>query len=84
MVTFEGNPYPLADITNVNFLVVDATNTIAYVGEAVGVEDGLFEIVMTPEITGALTAGSNTLEVVVVSKLVAVPVSTSLTFVTVE
>jgi peptide/nickel transport system substrate-binding protein len=83
-VTFEGAPYALADIDNVNFLVVDATNSIAYVGEAVGVEDGLFEIVMTPEITGALTAGSNTLEVVVVSKLVAVPASVSLTFVTVE
>jgi peptide/nickel transport system substrate-binding protein len=83
-VTFQGEPYALADITTVNFLVVDATNQVAYVGEAVGVADGLFEIVMTPEITGALTAGSNTLEVVVVSNLVAVPVSVGLTFVTVE
>jgi hypothetical protein len=39
---------------------------------------------MTPEITGALTAGSNALEVVVVSNLVAVPAKASLTFVTVE
>ena len=83
-VTFEGAPYALDDITSVNFLVVDAANQIAHVGKAVGVEDGLFEIVLTPEITGALTAGSNTLEVVVVSNLVAVPVSDGLTFVTVD
>jgi peptide/nickel transport system substrate-binding protein len=84
MVTFQGQPYSLADITSVSFLVVDATNQIAYVGDAVGVEDGLFEIVLTSEITGALATGSNTLEVVVVSNLVAVPVSDALTFVTVE
>jgi uncharacterized surface protein with fasciclin (FAS1) repeats len=84
MITFQGEPYSLADINNVRFLVVDATNQIAHVGEAVAVEDGLFEIVLTPEITGALATGSNTLEVVVVSNLVAVPVSDGLTFVTVE
>ncbi len=83
-VTFEGAPYALEDIETVNFLVVDANNQIAHVGKAVGKEDGLFEIVLTPEITGALSAGSNSLEVVVVSKLVAVPVSDGLTFVTVD
>ena len=83
-VTFEGAPYALEDIETVNFLVVDANNQIAHVGKAVGKEDGLFEIVLTPEITGALSACSNSLEVVVVSKLVAVPVSDGLTFVTVD
>ena len=84
VVTFQGQPYPLADITGVSFLVVDATNQIAHVGEAVAVADGLFEIVLTSEITSALATGSNALEVVVVSNLVAVPVSDALTFVTVE
>jgi peptide/nickel transport system substrate-binding protein len=81
-VTFGGNPYPVDDIDNVKFLVLDAEGNVAHVGQAEAVEDGLFEITLDGEITGKLTAGSNRLEVVVVSKLVAVPSTDSLTFVT--
>ena len=81
-VTFGGAPYPVDDIDNVKFLVLDAEGTVAHVGEAEAIEDGMFEVVLDAEITGALTAGSNRLEIVVVSKLVAVPSTDALTFVT--
>lgn len=81
-VTFKGNPYPAADVDNVKFLVFDATGAVAHVGAATAVEDGLWEVKMTADITSKLAAGSNRLEVVVVSKLVAVPSFDALTFVT--
>ena len=81
-VDFAGEPYPLADIVEVKYLVIDATGNVAHVGEAVGVEDGLFELVLDADVTGNLEAGSNRLEVVVVSELVAVPSTDALTFVT--
>ncbi len=81
-VTFKGDPYPAADIDNVKFLVFDATGAVAHVGAATAVEDGLWEVKMTADVTSKLAAGSNRLEVVVVSKLVAVPSFDALTFVT--
>jgi len=83
-VTFQGENYAMADIEKVNYLVVNAMNEVAFVGEAVAVEDGWWEIALTAEMTDALETGSNTLEVVVVSRLLAVPTSASFTFVTAE
>lgn len=84
LVTFNGAPYLMSDIENVTFLVLNAKNEVAFVGEAVAVEDGWWEIVLTAEQTAELESGSNAIEVVVVSKLLAVPSTDSLTFVTVE
>lgn len=84
LVSFKGAPYAMADIENVTYLVLNAQNEVAFVGEAVAVEDGWWEIVLTAEMTAELEAGSNTIEVVVVSKLLAVPSTDALTFVTVE
>ncbi|MBN2389539.1 MAG: ABC transporter substrate-binding protein [Anaerolineae bacterium] len=81
-VEFAGAPYAVDDIDNVKYLVVDATGNVAFVGAAEAVEDGLWKIVLSAETTGALEAGSNQLEVVVVSKRVAVPATDSLSFVT--
>jgi peptide/nickel transport system substrate-binding protein len=83
-VTFKGAPYAVADIENVTFLVLNAQNEVAFVGEAVAVEDGWWQIVLTAEQTAELESGSNAIEVVVVSKLLAVPSTDALTFVTVE
>jgi len=83
-VTFKGDPYPMAEVDSVKFLVLDATQTVAVVGEAVAVADGQWQIVLTPEQTGALSVGANSLEVVVVSKLVAVPTAGSFDFVSIE
>ncbi|MFP4393899.1 MAG: ABC transporter substrate-binding protein [Anaerolineales bacterium] len=81
-VTFEDTPYPIDDINNVKYLVFDAEGSVAHVGEAEAVEDGLWEFALDADVTGDLEAGSNRLEVVVVSERVAVPSFDSLTFVT--
>ena len=81
-VTFKEEPYAVADIDNVKFLVLNAKGEVAHVGEAVAVEDGLWKIELTADVTSKLEAGSNQLEVVVVSKRVALPSTDALTFVT--
>ena len=81
-IDLAGAPYPVDDIDNVKYLLVDATGNVAFVGAAEAIEDGLWEIVLDADTTGALEAGSNQLEVVVVSKRVAVPATDSLSFVT--
>jgi peptide/nickel transport system substrate-binding protein len=81
-VDFDGAPYAVDDVTEVKFLVIDADGEISHVGEATAVADGLWEIVLDAEITGALTAGSNRLEAIVVSNRVAMPSFDSILFVT--
>jgi peptide/nickel transport system substrate-binding protein len=81
-VTFQGEPYAVADILEVKYLVFDATGALAEVGSATAVEDGLWEVTLSSEVTSALAAGSNRLEVVVVSSRVAVPSSDAIQFVT--
>ena len=66
----------------VKFLVFDAKNELVFVGIAEAVEDGLWEAVLTTEVSEKLEAGSNKLEVVVVSKRVALPSFFSYQFVT--
>jgi peptide/nickel transport system substrate-binding protein len=81
-VTFEGEPYPLGDIASVNYLVFDATGELAFTGEAAAVEDGLFQITLAADQTSGLESGANKIEVVVVSKAVAIPTFESYEFVT--
>jgi peptide/nickel transport system substrate-binding protein len=81
-VTFQGEDYAVEDVAQVTYIVFDATGEVAHVGQAEAVEDGLWEIVLTSAITGQLEAGSNRLEVVVVSRRVALPSTDSLNFVT--
>jgi peptide/nickel transport system substrate-binding protein len=83
-VTFNNEPYAIRDIDQVRYLVFDATGELAIVGDAEAVDDGLWEVVLSASDTGNLPAGSNRLEVVVVSKRVAVPSSDALTFVTAQ
>lgn len=80
--TFKGAPYPQADIEEVKYLVFDATGALAATGQAEAVADGQWQITLSPEITGQLEAGSNQLEVAVVSKLVSIPSFASFEFVT--
>jgi peptide/nickel transport system substrate-binding protein len=81
-VTFEGQPYPTADLDQVKFLLIDATGQVAYVGAAEAAEDGRWTATLTADATGKLAAGSNKLNVIVVSKRVALPSSGSMQFVT--
>ncbi|MBX3000942.1 MAG: hypothetical protein KF893_20640 [Caldilineaceae bacterium] len=81
-VDFAGEPYSMDDISEVKYLLFDATGALAEVGTAEAIEDGLWQVTLSPETTGALEAGSNRIEVVVVSRLVALPSFTDLQFVT--
>ncbi len=81
-ITFNDQPYATADIDNVKYLVLDAKGEVAYVGQAEAVADGEWKITLGADVTEKLEAGSNQLEVVVVSKLVALPSTDALTFVT--
>lgn len=46
------------------------------------VEEGVYSVTLPAGVTGALTEGSNKLEIVVVSNLVALPTFESIEFVT--
>lgn len=81
-ITFEDAPYATADLDQVKFLVFDAKGEVAHVGEATAVEDGRWEATLSKDVTSKLAAGSNKLEVIVVSKRVAVPSFSAMQFVT--
>jgi len=83
-VTFKDKPYATKDIDFVKFLVIDATGNIALTAPAKAVKDGEWTASLTADQTNKLATGSNRIEVVVVSKLVAMPVFESLTFVTIK
>ncbi|MGW8319804.1 MAG: ABC transporter substrate-binding protein [Candidatus Promineifilaceae bacterium] len=78
---FDG-PYPVADISSISYLVYDANGELAAEGAAEAVEDGLWEIVLSSDVTAELPEGSSRLDVVIVSNLVAIPRLASFEFVT--
>jgi len=80
-VTFAGEPYLTSEIDRVIYLLYDATGALVTEGEAVAVEDGLYQVVLTAEATGALTQGAYKLEVAVIPFVVAVPTFESIEFI---
>ena len=82
-VTFKGEPYAIADINLVKYLVFDATGALAHVGEAEAVEDGLWRATLGADVTSALAEGSNQLRVVVGPLRVLIPTIQDVQFVTV-
>ena len=82
-VTFKGDPYPQADIKQVNYLLYDSTGAVVTTGMANAVADGQYQVVLGPDVTSKLTAGSDKLEVAVLPLPVVTPTFTSLDFVTV-
>jgi peptide/nickel transport system substrate-binding protein len=83
-VEFQGQPYPLDDIIAVKFILFDAAGELAASGDATAIEDGYFEVTLPADVTAELEAGSNLLEIVVISRLVAVPSTDSMSFVTAD
>ena len=81
-VNFKDQPYPAADIASVTYLVFDATGNLAGKGPAEAVADGQYKVTLPADLTTKLAAGSNKLEVAVVSKVVSVPAFGSIEFVT--
>lgn len=83
-INFKKDPYPTNDIDAVKYLVVDATGNVAFSGDAKSVKDGQWTVSLTADQTNKLTAGSNQLQVIVASKVVAIPASESMSFVTLK
>lgn len=81
-VTFGGAPYASADLKMVKYLLYDATGAVVKSDLATLVSEGNYQVVLPAEVTAALAAGSNKLELAVVSNLVAVPTFNSVQFVT--
>ena len=80
-VTFNGNPYPKADIKQVKYLLYDATGAVLSVGDATLVEDGHYQVTLGSDVTSKLVTGSNKIEVAAVPIPVAIPAFTSMDFV---
>jgi len=81
-VTFEGNPYPNANIAEVKFLLFDAKGALVTSGAATAVEDGHFQVVLSKDATAKLEAGSNKLVVAISSSVVSIPTFANYEFVT--
>jgi peptide/nickel transport system substrate-binding protein len=79
-MTFAGEPYLVAYIDKVLYLLIDALGEIVYTGEAVAIADGLWQVVLPAEKTAALAVGTTMLEVVVLPQLVSKPAFTKITF----
>lgn len=72
-ITFANAPYPMADISEVSYLIKDANGEIPVNGVATMKEDGKAVIELTADQTKSLAAGASTLSVAVASKVVALP-----------
>jgi peptide/nickel transport system substrate-binding protein len=78
----DGNAYPAAEVSEVKYILFDATGAIAAVAPAEFVSDGYYTITLSADVTGALAAGSNKLEIVAVVIPVSIPGSGTFEFVT--
>ncbi len=83
MVTYEGDPYPADEISEVKYLVFDANGNLAATGSADLVEDGKYIVTLSGDVTGKLEAGSNRIEIAITSKVVSIPSFADMEFVTV-
>jgi len=72
-ITFEGQPYKVADMKYVKYIITSPITTLTGVAEPV--KDGEWRIRLKPEETSRLPPGAIGVEVIAVSKLVGTPVS---------
>ena len=80
-ITFQGEPYPSDEILFVKYLVFDSEGNLAYVGEAEMYVEGEWVVNLPAAVVQTLPSGSTRLEVVVSSKVVAIPSFADVTFV---
>lgn len=81
-LSFDGEPYANADISEVKYLLFDAKGNLVEVGGAEAQDDGHFLVTLSADSTSKLEAGSNKIEVVVVPSVVSVPSFATFEFVT--
>lgn len=81
-ITSDDMPYPMDKLQSVTYWVTDATGALVAQGNAEAVEDGMYKVVLTTDLTAKLTAGSNKLSIAVSSKVVSIPAFATVEFVT--
>ena len=81
LVSFKDAPYPSDQFSNLLFLLYDAEGLMVDKGQAELVSEGLYSITLTAEMTDKLSEGSAKMEIIAVSKVVAVPVFATVTFI---
>ncbi len=82
-VSFQGEPYPEDGIESVQYLLFDGTGSLARRGTLSPAGDGAWPLRLEPEELAALGSGANSLELAVISRLVALPSFASQVFATV-
>ena len=81
-VSFEGEPYVNADISEVKYLLFNAKRELVASGTAEAVGEGQFQVVLSADVTSQLESGSNKLEAIVVPSVVSIPSFAAFEFVT--
>jgi peptide/nickel transport system substrate-binding protein len=82
-VSIDGQPYPLESIEHVRYLLFDGDGVLARAGELAVAGDGLWRLQLDADALAALGSGANSLELAVISRLVALPAFASHVFATV-
>ena len=77
-----GEPYAVDDISKVTYLLFDAESNLVEQGEAEADSDGLWVVTLSGDTTSSLAEGSNRLDIVVASNLVALSNLAEFPFVT--
>lgn len=80
-VTFQDEPYANEYIDMVKYLVLSGTGEVAVVGEAEAIDEGVWQVVLSPEDIAKLGTGANRLEVIVSSNMVSIPTFEAMQFV---
>ena len=80
-ITFNGEDYPVDEVSFVKYLLFSADGSLVEVGEAAPVGDGYFTVELSAEATGQLEAGACKLEIAAVVIPVALPSFASFEFV---
>ena len=83
-VTFNDKPYPADQITKVEYLVFDSNGTVLAKGKAKMSKEGTYKFAIPGDTTAKFGTGSLELEVIAISKAVAVPGVASFNFVVVS
>ncbi len=80
-ITFRGEAYPVDEINEVGYIVLNAAGQIAFSGKAVVTGDGVAKITLSAADTAKLIAGSSRLEVIGTVKPVALMTTAYTTFI---
>ena len=83
-ITFKEEPYPPEEIESVKYLVFDSEGNLLLKGDAEYFSGSTWNIVLKPDDTAKFPEGAIKVEVVVVSKMVAIPVIKDIQFVAVR